>query len=181
MQQEPTTINDAQRIAPTPEQTFAARVKERREFLRMSQTQLAQHLRDYQGLDLDGTAITRLERGDRRVRLDEAVAIVTVLGMDLYEAIAPHPGDLDEQLERARAAVFNASYAEGFWRREYDAALTRANELQALVDQVAADQAALRERIAQGRADAEARGDLDALYGEGMWEVTDDGEHREEA
>jgi len=180
MQQEPTAANDDQRRAPTPEQTFAARVKERREFLGMSQTQLAQHLRDYQRLDLDGTAITRIERGDRRVRLDEAVAITLVLGLDLYEAIAPHPGDLDEQLERARAAMFNASYAEGFWRREYDAASARASELQALVDQVAADKAAFRQRIEQGRADAEARGDWEALYGyEG--EVVHDGEHREEA
>ncbi|HTW15146.1 MAG TPA: helix-turn-helix transcriptional regulator [Nocardioides sp.] len=144
---------------------FAARIQERRKALDWAQTTLAANLGQAFGIDLDGTAITRIEQGKRRVRLDEAVAITQLLGLDLHEVTAPHPGGIDEQLERARIALDSASYAAEFWQRERTQAQGRFDELQRLwrERQEAAERA--RSFIKEQRDAAEARGDVNALAG----------------
>ena len=67
----------------TPESTFANKLRELREELGLSQSQLAAALADKHGITLDPTAITSLEGGSRSLRLDEAVAIADVLGVTL--------------------------------------------------------------------------------------------------
>jgi transcriptional regulator with XRE-family HTH domain len=184
MQFDPTGINGFQSGRVTdlsPEAVFAGRVRERRDFLGMSQAELARGL-GMLGVTLDATAITRLEKGDKRVRLDEAVAICLILGLDLQEVIAPHPGDLTEQLDRADIAEANAEYAVNFWTRELEAARTRAADLRALVTQQNAGKQRMRQEIAERAQNALEAGDYDALYGEGMWtteEGTEDGVDQE--
>ena len=61
---------------------FARRLRARREQLGWSQAELAKALSG-SGLTLHGSAIAKIEAGDRAVRIDEAVAIASALDVDL--------------------------------------------------------------------------------------------------
>ncbi len=71
--------------------TFASRVRQIREGLGWSQEELARRLAEI-GLRLDPTAITRIERGDRAVRIEEAVAIAQALRSPLNALLQPVDG-----------------------------------------------------------------------------------------
>lgn len=62
------------------EQVFAKRLREIRTARKWSQATLATEIGTQQGIKLDATAITRIERGQRRIYLAEARAIAGVLG-----------------------------------------------------------------------------------------------------
>lgn len=72
--------------APDVRSTFASRVRQVREGQGWSQEELARRLSEV-GLRLDPTAITRLERGERSVRVEEAVAVAQTLGVPLDELL----------------------------------------------------------------------------------------------
>jgi transcriptional regulator with XRE-family HTH domain len=114
-----------------PEACFAQRLRERREALGWSQTALAEALRAGTGglLKLDPTAITRIERGNRTVGLNEAVGFATVLGVGLDELVSLHPGDLSGQVSRAHADHENARWAEHYWTNEVRRRKARLDEL----------------------------------------------------
>lgn len=82
------------------------------------------------GVDVDSTAIMRMEAETRRIRFNEAVGLCTVLGIDIDEVIAEHPGDLAEQVERADRGVNNALAAQQFWGDELQLRRRRFEELQ---------------------------------------------------
>jgi len=95
-------------------QQFGARMRESRESRGWSQRQLAEMLRTVD-LKLDPSAITRIERGTRDVRLAEAVAIASVLefGFDSFSFSPESDWMMREvsQLQmtiRARRAVLDA-------------------------------------------------------------------------
>ncbi len=71
--------------------TFASRVRQSREGRGWTQEELARHLAEV-GLRLDPTAITRIERGDRAVRIEEAVAIAAALRTPLNALLQPVDG-----------------------------------------------------------------------------------------
>ncbi|PFG69112.1 helix-turn-helix protein [Propionibacteriaceae bacterium ES.041] len=66
-----------------PGAVFARRLREQRRASRMTQTELARRLSALLGTTLDASAITKIESGDRAVRLDEAVYIAQILEMPL--------------------------------------------------------------------------------------------------
>ncbi|WP_016890530.1 helix-turn-helix domain-containing protein [Mycobacteroides abscessus] len=68
---------------------FGDRMRECRELRSWSQRQVADLLQAV-GIKLDPSAITRIERGTRDVKLSEAIAIADVLGFDL-DSIAYSP------------------------------------------------------------------------------------------
>lgn len=68
---------------------FGDRMRECRELRSWSQRQVAELLQAV-GIKLDPSAITRIERGTRDVKLSEAIAIADVLGFDL-DSIAYSP------------------------------------------------------------------------------------------
>jgi transcriptional regulator with XRE-family HTH domain len=104
-------VQDQREPTPRPEallaeHLFAAAAREARRARNMSQTALAEALAQF-GIELDATAITRIERRTRTIRLAEAVAIGSILGISL-DALAAGP-----QLERRiRAAQSRVSQAE---------------------------------------------------------------------
>jgi transcriptional regulator with XRE-family HTH domain len=83
--------------APTPEETFGTwtkRIRDERE-PKLSQAALAAMI------GLDSTAITKIERGNRSIRLNEAVQIAQMLGVTLTSMLRPdQPDDLHQQLAR---------------------------------------------------------------------------------
>lgn len=73
----------------TFDKTFGVRVRKARTDRKWSQRTLAEEL-DKLGVKLDPSAVTRIERGSREVKLREAAAIATVLAVPLQD-LAPPP------------------------------------------------------------------------------------------
>lgn len=77
------------------EAVFARRMRQVREAAKMSQTRLAELLAE-RGIKIDPTSITRIEKGARGVRLEEAVAIAEALGVPLEELLLPGRSIIDQ-------------------------------------------------------------------------------------
>jgi len=67
----------------TPEELLGAWVREAREHRGWSQETLARQLGETAGIDLHQSAVARLERGERPIRLNEAAALSKILNLDL--------------------------------------------------------------------------------------------------
>lgn len=97
-------------MADRYERTFSSRMRELRERNKLSQTALASMLVQY-GVKIDGSAITRIEKNARVIRLGEALAIARVLGVPLPQMLKAAPslreelGEAQEQLKQARIAL----------------------------------------------------------------------------
>jgi transcriptional regulator with XRE-family HTH domain len=65
-------------VARTPGETFRRRMSEARKLHNLTQRGLVARLHD-KGLEINQAAIARIESGERKVSLDEAVAIAAVL------------------------------------------------------------------------------------------------------
>lgn len=88
------------------EAAFGTRVRERREGQGLSQRALAEALAD-RGLHLDSSAITRIEKGQRAVRLGEAPVIADALDIQLADLIeGPIPPAQRVALRRMNADRF---------------------------------------------------------------------------
>lgn len=70
-----------------PEAVFAARMRQAREAAGMTQPELADRLHQESGIKLDATAITRMERGNRMIRLNEAVNLSAILNIRLLDLV----------------------------------------------------------------------------------------------
>ncbi|MBT1676786.1 helix-turn-helix domain-containing protein [Curtobacterium aurantiacum] len=89
----------------TAEQRFGSMVLSNRKALGMSQKDLSEHLADA-GLILDNSAVSRIEKGTRALRLGESIVIARVLGFSLadFEDSVPPA----EDFKRREATVDNA-------------------------------------------------------------------------
>lgn len=117
-----------------PGATFARRLREVRRSVDMSQAELAERVSERLGTTIDGTAVTRIEKHVRAVKLDEAVALADVLEVPLV-ALMTEPDAVLVELERAREDLLVT-----------EAAMTRASRN---LDQWSVDAARLRRRIAE--------------------------------
>lgn len=70
-------------MSALPGQTFARRLREERVRTGLSQAALANRLAEVLNQKVDTSAITRIEKYDRAVRLDEAVVIAELLEVPL--------------------------------------------------------------------------------------------------
>ncbi len=84
---------------------FAQKVRSLRAVRGLSQKRLAGILSERSGITLDPTAITRIETGDRVIRLGEAVAIADALGVPLAAMLPLAGGDVPAALELPQAVV----------------------------------------------------------------------------
>ncbi|MET7705454.1 helix-turn-helix transcriptional regulator [Micromonospora sp. NPDC005413] len=89
----------------TAEQRFGGQVREARELRGWSQEALARHLRESAGLELHQTAIARLERGERAIRLNEVAALAQVLGLRLDQYAGGKPPLTAEEYEQAQVLL----------------------------------------------------------------------------
>lgn len=83
---------------PLPSDTFTRRLRAERERQRMSQATLARLVSDELNINIDASAITRMEQQTRTVRLDEAVAIAAALAVPLSTLLLTESGDENEAL-----------------------------------------------------------------------------------
>ena len=97
---------------PTPNEqvTFGKRLKRARRVAGLSQDKLCDLLREYdEEVDLDSSAITRMESGLRDPRFKEALAIARVLGFSLDDLVPQ--ADLDSHLSDVKRSVDDAREA----------------------------------------------------------------------
>ncbi|MDQ0648600.1 transcriptional regulator with XRE-family HTH domain [Microbacterium natoriense] len=99
----------------TPGEVFARRLRRQRLEAGIAQTELALRMSRLLGGSIDGSAITRIEKMDRAVRLDEAVAAARALNVPLDALINDEESgesrlrelreELGRQQSRADAAI----------------------------------------------------------------------------
>lgn len=97
----------------TPESVFVQRLREERSRLGLSQAEFADRLSARMGAPVYPSTITRIEKGERGVKLDEAVAMADVLGLPIA-ALIDGVHRVDEQiaaLQRRRAEQESRSKA----------------------------------------------------------------------
>jgi transcriptional regulator with XRE-family HTH domain len=96
----------------TPEQRFGSMVLSSRQALGMSQKDVSTLLTN-EGLAIDNSAVSRIEKGTRALRLGEAIAIARALGFSLadFEDAVPPTDDFkrrEERVDNALNAAHNA-------------------------------------------------------------------------
>jgi len=90
---------------------FAERMQQIRERLGISQSALVGRLRDNGWSKVHQTTVSRIEKGERPVRLGEARAIASALGVPLSRLVEPDPASfVRAELSRQDAAVHNAFF-----------------------------------------------------------------------
>lgn len=116
-----------------PTVIFARRLRELRTKAGINQTQLAKEVSNHLGANLDPSAITRIEKEDRGVRLDEAVYIAEVLRVPLA-ALLTDEDEIDtrlselhrdlasrrDQMQRAESELTQAMLAVAYVEREIE-------------------------------------------------------------
>ena len=106
---------------PAWEDNFIARMKELRT-AKMSQTELARQLSD-RGLQFHQQTVQRIEKGERPLRLNEALEIAEILGSDPADMTRPMTSD-EQELQHAIGEVQFWSWQQveqGLkWKRNWD-------------------------------------------------------------
>ncbi len=126
---------------------FADRMRTERIRVGLSQNELARRLSESVGYTVDGSSVTRVENGDRGVRLVEAVVIAEVLGVQLATLLTDESA-LEARMDEMRFALADAEAALG-------SAVEEAGRRQVIVDE-------LREQLddLQGQVDDEEREEM---------------------
>lgn len=92
-----------ERPNPGTAQHFAHNTRRRREQLGLSQEGVVRTMRQAGWKDFNAMALSRIEKGARRVGVDEALAIASILEVDLMWLVSPSPtAVLAEQVFDAR-------------------------------------------------------------------------------
>jgi transcriptional regulator with XRE-family HTH domain len=96
-----------------PESVFAARLRQAREAAGMTQPQLADRLYEASGIRLDPSAITRIERGKRTIRLNEAAHLAVILDIRIGDLmlLPPWSAGLHPQDQEAQRRALNGELA----------------------------------------------------------------------
>ena len=98
-----------------PSDIFARRLRAERERQNLSQGELARRMATILGTNVDPTAITRIEQQTRAVRLDEAVAMATILDVPLTSLIVDNDAEQTEVLLQRYLVDLAAAHRQ--WER----------------------------------------------------------------
>lgn len=95
-----------------PSEVFAAHMRKAREHVGLTQAGLAQTLREQFGLRFERQAVLEIEKGKRRVSLDEAVAICAAL--DIAPVYAFTPWEEDSASLKVGGGLLSPEHARGW-------------------------------------------------------------------
>lgn len=104
-----------------PGQVFARRLRQERGRAGLSQAALAERLAEVLDQKVDASAITRIEKLERAVRLDEAVVIADVLDVPL-EAMLHDRINVDERISELERDLSQASWRANQAKEELERA-----------------------------------------------------------
>lgn len=98
--------NDDQQQPPRWEEAFAGNLRRLRELAGWSQSELARRAAA-EGLAFHQQTVQRIERGERPVRLNEAMVLVEIVGSDLEQMLEPVNEEMaaSELIEAARTVA----------------------------------------------------------------------------
>lgn len=114
---------------PTPEQAVGRRMRFLRNSRGLSQTALADRMTSL-GVKVDGSAVTRMERGTRTITVNEAVTIAEALDVSLTLLLRA-PSEPEEELMIARQDAIDLSRQAVVVAADLDAARARVGRLAA--------------------------------------------------
>lgn len=103
-------------LSSLPSDIFARRLRQERERRKMSQAQLADGIANLLGTNIDPTAVTRIEKQERAVRLDEAVAAAEALGLPLSALLGEELLTANEY--RIQVALLELGTAQQRWEEQ---------------------------------------------------------------
>lgn len=128
------------------EAVFGAMVRTRRGHLALTQEQLRKRLLDSYGIDLSKTAMSRLEQGERPIRLNEVQALANLLTIDMSgfgrAANPEHGGD-----EFVARAIKKSEERLSAVRKELDAVQSQLEMLNAARQEAQLRYDRLREQV----------------------------------
>jgi transcriptional regulator with XRE-family HTH domain len=94
-------------LRPNIEAEFGERVRVLREALGRSQEAVASRMREL-GHEWHQTTLSRVEKGQRGISLDESYCLAAVLGQHLRDFLEEAPGELQRAVDVAQARFFEA-------------------------------------------------------------------------
>ncbi|GAA3138888.1 hypothetical protein GCM10010530_68780 [Kribbella aluminosa] len=83
-----------------PSDTFARRLRMERERQGLSQAELARRVTEVLGVNVDKSAVARIEQQTRAIRLDEAAAMAEVLGLPIAALLSDRSAEENEALKQ---------------------------------------------------------------------------------
>ncbi|WP_272948536.1 helix-turn-helix domain-containing protein [Kribbella albertanoniae] len=83
-----------------PSDTFARRLRMERERQGLSQAELARRVTEVLGVNVDKSAVARIEQQTRAIRLDEAAAMAEVLGLPIAALLSDRSAGENEALKQ---------------------------------------------------------------------------------
>ncbi|PUB32476.1 helix-turn-helix protein [Promicromonospora sp. AC04] len=113
-----------------PGDLFARALRQTRLRLGISQAELARRMGERLGMNVDNSAITRIEQQTRAVRLDEAVAAAAALGVPLIALVSEDATQENASALRERIAELAA--AEQRWDQQGQDVVRLSREVQLL-------------------------------------------------
>lgn len=88
-------------MTPLPGDIFARRLRQERENAGITQAELARKISERLGITIGNSAITRIEKQERAVKLDEAVILAEAIGMPLCALLTEEPDcELDYRIQQ---------------------------------------------------------------------------------
>lgn len=124
-------------MAETPGATFARRLREVRQARDMTQAELARRLTDLLDVRIDGAVITKIEKGDRGVRLEEAVYSAEILDVPL-ESLVAGIDPIDARIAGLQRQIEGQSDRANVAMHEYEQATSAVAHLQQEIDRLEA-------------------------------------------
>ncbi|MFB6724944.1 helix-turn-helix domain-containing protein [Kribbella sp. NPDC056345] len=98
-----------------PSDTFARRLRMERERQGLSQAELARRVTEVLGVNVDKSAVARIEQQTRAIRLDEAAAMAEVLGLPIAALLSDRSAEENEALKQQYLA--DLVVAQRQWER----------------------------------------------------------------
>lgn len=139
-------------MEPQASLVFRQRLREERERAGFSQMELARLMTERLSARIDSTTVTRMERGERTVRLDEAVVAAEVLGVPLPNMLNAAGTGLLAKIDDVRFRLDGA-------QRELETAVAEVERWRNRVDELSEELEGLEERQ-QAEHKAEVERDL---------------------
>lgn len=121
-------------MSKSTSETFRRRLREERERAEISQMELARRMTGLMPTRIDSTSITRIEKGTRSVRLEEAVASARALDVSLSELLDTRETDLETQVAAAKQRLKAAEDALETALTEVDLRRRTVKQLQVELD-----------------------------------------------
>ncbi|KOT59659.1 Fis family transcriptional regulator, partial [Streptomyces rimosus subsp. rimosus] len=121
-----------------PGDLFVRRLRQERERLGISQAELARRMAALLGVNVDATAITRMEQQTRAVRLDEAVAAAEALGVPLITLVS------DNYARENEAEIQNRLAELALAGQEWEGLRQKIHRSTQIIQQLSAEREAFR-------------------------------------